>query len=64
MLLPTTLPMAMPGWPEKAALKHTKSSGAEVPKATTVSPTTIGGIAAFFARAIAPRTSRSPASRR
>ncbi len=36
MLLPTTLPNAMAGTPDRAALSEVTSSGAEVPKPTSV----------------------------
>jgi hypothetical protein len=38
MLLPTTLPSAMSTWPPQAERTETASSGALVPKATTVRP--------------------------
>ena len=43
-LLPTTLPMAMPALPFSAETMLTVNSGAEVPKATMVSPITKGEI--------------------
>jgi hypothetical protein len=42
MLLPTTLPMAMSVLPSSTAPTLTATSGALVPKATMVSPTTSG----------------------
>ena len=44
ILLPTTLPMAMSALPFSAEDTLTVNSGAEVPKATIVSPITILGI--------------------
>ena len=44
VLLPTTLPMAMSALPFRAEDMLTVSSGAEVPKATMVSPMTMDGI--------------------
>ena len=44
MLLPTTFPMAMSALPFRAEDTLTVSSGADVPKATMVSPITIDGI--------------------
>ena len=60
MLDPTTFPMAMSGFPLRADFMLTISSGALVPKETTVNPTTIGSM--FNLRAIpeAPFTNRSP----
>ena len=43
-MLPTTLPMAMSALPFRAEDMLTVSSGAEVPKATMVSPMTMDGI--------------------
>ena len=43
MFEPTTLPTAMPGEPVSAAWTEMKSSGADVPNATTVRPMTSGG---------------------
>ncbi len=42
MLLPTTFPSARSAWPERAEPTLTASSGALVPKATTVKPMTSG----------------------
>ncbi len=60
VLLPTTLPMAMPGEPAKAAWRLVTSSGIEVPKPTMVSPISSGETRSRVAKATAPRTSRSP----
>ena len=57
MLLPTTLPTAIPPAPASAACTLTTSSGALVPKATTVSPITSGVRPRRSARLAAPRTS-------
>jgi hypothetical protein len=46
ILLPTIFPMAMSGWPRKAELTVTASSGALVLKAITVNPATRGEIPA------------------
>ena len=59
MLLPTTLPIAMSVWPSSTAPTDTAISGALVPKATTVSPTTSGEMPKDSASREAPRTSRS-----
>ena len=59
MLLPTTLPTAMSVVPVSAAPTDTASSGALVPKATIVSPTTSGEMPNEIARREAPRTRRS-----
>ena len=40
ILLPTTLPAEISGWPDNAASTLTTSSGADVPKETTVSAIT------------------------
>jgi len=64
MLLPTTLPMAMSTWPDQADCTDTAISGALVPKATTVRPTTRGEIPNDRDSLEAPRTSASaPATR-
>jgi hypothetical protein len=64
MLLPTTLPTARSVWPDSAAPTDTATSGALVPKATTVSPTTSGDRPNDSASFDAPRTSSSaPATR-
>ena len=57
---PTTFPIEISGEPSKAALKLTNNSGAEVPKATTVIPTTKGVILNFKAIEVAPLTRISP----
>ena len=56
MFDPTTLPIAIPETPSKAACRETNSSGAEVPNATIVSPMINGSIDSFSARPTAPRT--------
>ena len=56
MLLPTTLPMAMSTWPVCADCTETAISGALVPKATIVSPTTSGDTPKEMAIREAPRT--------
>ena len=58
MLLPTTLPMARPVCPLITAPADTAISGALVPKATMVSPTTSGEMPKDSASREAPRTSR------
>ena len=60
MLLPTTLPTAKPGAPSKAERMEISNSGAEVPKATMVSPIIKWGIFRRTARDTAPRTNASP----
>ena len=57
MLLPTTLPMAMSVLPSSTAPTLTATSGALVPKATMVSPTTSGLMPNDRASLDAPRTS-------
>ncbi len=59
MLLPTTLPRAMSEAPVKLARTLTASSGALVPKATTVRPITNGEMPKAEARREAPRTRAS-----
>jgi len=59
MLLPITLPIAISPCPVKADRRLTTSSGALVPKATTVSPITSGETRSAAATATAPRTSSS-----
>ena len=66
MLLPTTLPTAMSALPFRADDTLTVSSGADVPKATMVSPITMEGIwkrlatdAAPSVRQLAPTKIRS-----
>lgn len=53
---PTTFQIASPVSPFKAEKVFTKSSGAEVPKATIVRPITSGEIHIFFAKLDAPST--------
>ncbi len=60
MFDPTTFPTAMSGRPSSAAIRLTTISGSEVPRATTVSPTTAGVMPARRERVTAPRTSSSP----
>ena len=57
MLLPTTLPMAMSALPFRAEDMLTVSSGADVPKATMVSPITMDGIWKRLAMDAAPSVS-------
>ena len=65
MLLPMTLPRAMSDLPPSPAWTVTASSGALVPNATTVRPTTRGVTPKTVARRAAPRTRISaPAMRR
>ena len=64
MFEPTILPIARPAEPPKAASKLTTNSGADVPKATTVMPITIGEMPIFSARIAAPRTIASAATKR
>ena len=65
MLLPTTFPSARSPWPRRLACRLTAISGALVPSATTVRPTTRGEIPTSVARRAAPRTNSSaPATRR
>ena len=65
MLLPTTLPMAMSVLPSSTAPTLTATSGALVPKATMVSPTTSGLMPNDIASLDAPRTSKlAPMTRR
>ncbi len=59
MLLPTTLPIARSGLPASAEPTDTAISGALVPKATTVRPTTSGDTPKETASREAPRTSTS-----
>ncbi len=59
MLLPTTLPIAMSGRPLVTAPTDTAISGALVPSATIVSPTTSGERPSDSAMREAPRTSSS-----
>ena len=57
MLLPTTLPIAISALPFKAEDTLTVSSGADVPKATIVSPITMLGIRKRWATDAAPSVS-------
>lgn len=57
---PTTFPMEISGLPFRAAFRLTKSSGADVPKETTVTPTTNVEILKCDAKATPPFTRRSP----
>lgn len=60
ILLPTTLPIAMPGFPFRAAATEVASSGREVPQATMVSPMTASLTPNALAISDAPLTKRSP----
>ena len=64
MLLPMTLPSAMPGWLSSAAWALMNSSGLEVPYATTVRPTTSFEIPNSLEIPMAPRTRASPPRKR
>jgi hypothetical protein len=59
MLLPTMVPMAIAGAPPSEAARLVTNSGAEVPKATTVSPMISGDMPASRASPTAPRTRKS-----
>ena len=59
MLLPIILPSTMSPLPSKAAMILTTASGALVPKATIVRPTTIGDTFSFSAIEEAPSTKKS-----
>jgi hypothetical protein len=59
ILLPTTLPTAIMLLPFIDEIRLTTSSGAEVPKATTVRPITIGVTPRLRARLEEPFTSHS-----
>ena len=61
VLLPIIFPIAISVFPLTAAVRLTTSSGADVPKATTVSPMTIVGTPAIFERDPAHLTSISAA---
>lgn len=54
----------MSTWPDQADCTDTAISGALVPKATTVSPTTSGEMPKAMASLDAPRTSNSAPSTR
>ena len=60
MFDPTTLARAISGAPRRDAVRLAASSGAEVPKATTVSPTASGLIPTLRARRVEPVTRCSP----
>ena len=60
MFEPTTLAIANSGTPRSDAANVAANSGAEVPKATTVSPTTSGVTPSARAKRDAWRTSSSP----
>ena len=62
---PMTLPITRPVLPLTAPTIDTNSSGAEVPKATTVSPTMTGGTPKMRAMRLPPRisTQAPPTSR-
>jgi hypothetical protein len=60
MLDPTTFPTAIPAEPLQAACIEANSSGDEVPRATTVSPTIKGDTFAFRAKPEEFRTNASP----
>jgi hypothetical protein len=60
MLLPTTLPIAIPGAPIWAALRLATSSGVEVPKPTRVKPMSSGETPSRLAAATLPFTRASP----
>ena len=60
MFEPITLPSAIPALPRSAAVRLAASSGALVPKATTVKPMTRELTPSRRARRDAKRTSRSP----
>ena len=60
ILLPKILPIAISDDPDAAENKLITNSGAEVPKATTVRPITIGEIPNRFANEAAPFTKISP----
>ena len=57
---PMTFPMAIFECPDNADHVEINNSGAEVPNATTVNPTTKGEIIILYARLEAPRTKKSP----
>ena len=59
-LEPITFPIAIPELPLKAAFKLTISSGADVPKETTVTPIKKGEMFNFFANEAALLTKKSP----
>jgi hypothetical protein len=57
-------PRLSPPLPRRAAMTETANSGIEVPKPTTVSPTTIGEMPSLRAMREAPSTSHDPPSPR
>lgn len=59
ILLPIIFPMVIPSAPSRLDVIFTTNSGAEVPKATIVSPITISETLSFFASEDAPSTSKS-----
>ena len=59
MLLPTTLPTAMPGEPFMAPVTLATSSGVEVPKPTRVRPMSSDETPMRLASVTEPRTSSS-----
>ena len=61
---PITLPIAKPDAPSAMADNTIKSSGADVPKATTVKLTNNAEIPSRSAKLTAPRTKKSPANKR
>ena len=64
MFDPTTFPTAIPAEPLNVACIEAKSSGEDVPIATTVSPTIRGVTFAFIASPDAYRTRISPPNTR
>ena len=59
MFEPTTLPIAIPPLPSRFAFTLTTNSGALVPNATTVSPTTSGLMPKRMASSEDPLTNHS-----
>ena len=57
---PMIFPKTNPPKPSNAALIPTKSSGADVPNATIVTPITAGDTARLKLSTVAARTSKSP----
>ena len=60
ILLPITLPIAIPGFFLSAAVMEVASSGKEVPAATIVSPTTDSLMPILIAMPLAPSTKNCP----
>ncbi len=60
MLLPITLPIAMPGFFLNAAVREVASSGNDVPTATIVSPTIDSLTPILKAMPLAPSTKNCP----